>query len=152
MRKKPEFVFTCQTEITAAIFHKYNPKLIIGGTYTGQILIWDTRGKSLPVQKTQPGSKFHSYPIYCLGVSGTANSHNITSISNDGVLCTWAVNSLSKAIRKIELKGRKKRTNNEKETFEDLGAICMATQETDNNILIGTDDSDIYQVNTHQPR
>ena len=88
MRKKPEFTFTCQTEITSAIFHKFNPKLIIGATYTGQILIWDTRGKPLPVQKTQPGGKFHAYPIYCLDVSGSTNSNNITSISNDGVMCT----------------------------------------------------------------
>ena len=45
IRKTPEFTFTCQPEITSAIFHPYNPKLIIGGTHTGQVLIWDTRGK-----------------------------------------------------------------------------------------------------------
>ncbi len=157
MRKKPEFIFNCQTEITSAVFHKFNPKLIIGASYTGQILIWDTRGKALPVQKTQPGGKFHAYPIYCLGVSGSTNSNNINSISNDGVFCTWSISNLSKATKKIELKGRKKRTDKEgfdtlsNQNTEDIGAICMATSESEtNHILIGTDDSDIYQVYTHQ--
>jgi dynein intermediate chain len=29
MRKAPEFTFTCQTEVTSAIFHKFNPKLVV---------------------------------------------------------------------------------------------------------------------------
>lgn len=161
MRKKPEFTFSCQTEITSAVFHKFNPKLIIGATYTGQILIWDTRGKPLPVQKTQPGGKFHAYPIYCLGVSGSTNSNYIISISNDGVMCSWSLSNLSKANKKIELKGKKRKTEKEggfdtitsSQNTEDIGAICMASHEAESNhILIGTDDSDIYQVYTHQSR
>jgi len=156
MRKAPEFTFTCQTEITSATFHKYNPKLVIGTTYTGQIMIWDTRGKSLPVQKTPPGGKYHSHPIYCLGVNGSINSHNIITVSNNGVLYTWSGNNLHKPTKKIEIKTKKRRTGDKAtdniSTFQsngcdDLGAICMATSEVDNNsVLIGTDDSDIYQV------
>jgi dynein intermediate chain, cytosolic len=162
MRKAPEFTFTCQTEITAATFHKFNPKLVIGATYTGQIMIWDTRGKSLPVQKTPPGGKYHSHPIYCLGVNGSTNSNNIISVSNNGLLYTWAGNlytsagnALHKPAKKIELKTKKRRTDKGPDNIptiqtnnnDDLGAICMATSELDNNsVLIGTDDSDIYQV------
>jgi dynein intermediate chain len=156
MRKEPEFKFTCQTEITSATFHKFNPKLIIGATYTGQIMIWDTRGKPLPVQKTPPGGKYHSHPIYCLGMNGSINSNNIISISNNGLLHTWSNDVLFKPAKKIELKTRKKK--NEKgdnisslqsniNVNDDLGAICMGISENDNNsVLIGTDDSDIYQV------
>ena len=104
MRKIPEFTFTCQTEITSATFHKFNPKLVIGATYTGQIMIWDTRGKPLPVQKTPPGGKYHSHPIYCLGVNGSNNSNNIISVSNNGLLYSWAGNALYKPTKKIELK------------------------------------------------
>ena len=160
MRKAPEFTFTCQTEITSATFHKFNPKLIIGATYTGQIMIWDTRGKALPVQKTPPGGKYHSHPIYCLGVNGSNNSNNIISLSNNGLLHTWNIsisntNSLFRPTKKIELKTKKKK--NEKDIMpsirdedkkeDDLGAICMGLSEHDNNsILVGTDDSAIYQV------
>lgn len=160
MRKVPEYKFTCQTEITAATFHKFNPKLVIGASYTGQILIWDTRGKNLPVQKTPPGGKFHSHPIYCLGVNGTLNSNNIVSISNDGVLCTWSLNNLSKPNKRMELKVKKRKGNDllsnteiksHTMNMEEIGAICMATQENEtNNIFVGTDDSEIYQVYAHQ--
>jgi dynein intermediate chain len=155
MRKTPEFTFTCQTEVTSAIFHKFNPKLVVGATYTGQILIWDTRGKSLPINKTPAGAKFHSHPIYCLGVTGTPNANNIVSVSNDGFLCTWSLSNLSKPIK--ELKVKKKKTADgpdsklERNYSDDIGAICLATQENEsNNIFIGSDDSDIYQVYVHQ--
>jgi dynein intermediate chain len=138
------------------MFHKFNPGTIIGATYTGQILLWDTRGKSLPCQKTPPGGKFHSHPIYCLGVNGTTNSNNIISVSNDGVLCTWSMNNLSKPTKRIELKQKKKKqepsgTGTQSTMVEEIGAICMATQENEtNNIFIGSDDSEIYQIYAHQ--
>jgi dynein intermediate chain len=157
LRKTPEFVFSCQTEITSAIFHKYNPKLVIGATYTGQILIWDTRGKALPVQKTPPGGKFHSHPIYCLGVTGTPNANNIISVSNDGVLCTWSLSNLSKPTKRMELKVKKRKQGEVIESKmdraynEEIGAICLATQENEtNNIFLGSDDSDIYQIYVQQ--
>ena len=163
LRKKPEFQFTCQSELTTAIFHPFNPKLIIGATYTGQILVWDTRGKSLPIMKTPPGGKYHSQPIYCLTVTGSSNSCNIMSISNDGVLCTWSTNNFNKVIKRIELKAKKKKPLiNEQITGvdvnrgtnpyqEEFGIISMTTHENEsNNIFLGTDDSDIYQVYTHQ--
>jgi dynein intermediate chain, cytosolic len=158
LRKTPEFTFSCQTEITSAIFHKFIPKLVVGATYTGQILIWDTRGKPLPVQKTPPGGKFHSHPIYCLGVTGTINANNIISISNDGVLCTWSMSNLSKPTKRIELKVKKRKQGEvmmdskiDRNYTEDIGAICLATQENEtNNIFIGADDSDIYQIYVHQ--
>jgi dynein intermediate chain len=156
LRKKPEFIFNSQTEITSAILHKFNPKLIIGATYTGQVLVWDTRGKNLPVMKTPPGGKYHSHPIYCLGITGSMNSNNIISVSNDGVLCTWSLPNLSKATKQINLKARKRRNQGEfdlgsNQYLEEVGAIVMATQESEtNNVMLGTDDSDIYQVYTHQ--
>lgn len=162
LRKKPEFQFVCQSELTTAIFHPFNPKLMIGATYTGQILIWDTRGKSLPVMKTPPGGKYHSHPIYCLSVTGSANSCNIMSISNDGILCTWSTNNFNKATKRMELKAKKKKTITEDQNSDghrsgvnpyqdEFGIICMTSQENEsNNIFIGTDDSDIYQVYTHQ--
>ena len=39
----PEYVFQCQSRVTKAKFAKYHPNLLIGGTYSGQIVIWDNR-------------------------------------------------------------------------------------------------------------
>mmetsp|Transcript_29389 Transcript_29389/g.30499 ORF Transcript_29389/g.30499 Transcript_29389/m.30499 type:complete len:641 (-) Transcript_29389:9-1931(-) len=171
LRKKPEYQFTCQSELTKVILHPFNPKLILGATHTGQILIWDTRGKPLPIMKTPPGGKYHSHPIYCLAVTGSSSNSNIVSISNDGILCTWSPSNLTKATKRIELKAKKKKVNIDGDSTtdgmssssssmskpmitpysEEFGVICMATQENDaNNLFIGTDDSEIYQISAHQ--
>ncbi len=39
----PDGVYTCQAPITAAILSDFHPNLIIGGTYVGHIVLWDTR-------------------------------------------------------------------------------------------------------------
>lgn len=174
LRKKPEYQFTCQSELTKVMLHPFNPKLILGATHTGQILIWDTRGKPLPIMKTPPGGKYHSHPIYCLAITGSSSNSSIVSISNDGILCTWSTNNLNKATKRIELKAKKKKiiqdldSTNTSEISgvsassqfsksmtspysEEFGVICMATNENDsNNLYIGTDDSEIYQVSAHQ--
>ena len=151
LRKTPEFVFTSQAEITSAIFHTYNPKLIIGGTYTGQLLFWDTRGKPAPVMKTPLGigggnsGKTHSGPITCLGVVGSTNANHVISLS-EGVLCTWSLANLTKPIKRIEMK----RKTELKYDLVDVGALSMGLQQFEtNNILVGSDDNNIYQVSLH---
>ncbi|VDN17666.1 unnamed protein product [Dibothriocephalus latus] len=42
-KTSPEYIFTCSEPITAASLAKFHPNLIIGGTYSGQIVLWDTR-------------------------------------------------------------------------------------------------------------
>jgi dynein intermediate chain len=170
LRKKPEYQFTCQSELTKVMLHPFNPKLILGATHTGQILVWDTRGKQLPIMKTPPGGKYHSHPIYCLAITGSSSNSSIVSISNDGILCTWSPHNLNKATKRIELKAKKKKVYQDLDSTSDtltssltkssninsthtdeFGVICMATQENDsNNVFIGTDDSEIYQISAHQ--
>jgi len=151
IRKVPEFTFTCQPEITSAIFHPYNPKLIIGGTHTGQVLIWDTRGKQTAVYKTplglgggQSGVKTHTSDITCLGVIGSTNSSHILSLSN-GAICLWSLSNLSSPVRRIELKTQQQKKENEDLT--EMSILSMGMQQYDtNNLLIGSDDNNIYQV------
>ena len=154
VRKVPEFTFTCQPEITSAIFHPYNPKLIMGGTHTGQVLIWDTRGKQTAVYKTplglggQSGVKTHTSDITCLGVIGSTNSSHIVSLSN-GVICLWSLNDLSKPVKRIELKVPLQKKEN-----DDLNEMCilsMGMQQYDtNNLLIGSDDNNVYQISLNE--
>ena len=152
LRKTPEFTFTCQAEVTSSIFHTYNPKLVIGGTFTGQCLIWDTRGKPTPVSKTPLGigggnsGKTHSGPITCLGVTGSTNSNHVISVSS-GVLCVWSLQNLSKPVKRIELMKKKIEY---KGALEEIGALSMGLQQFEtNNLLIGSDDNEVYQVSLH---
>jgi dynein intermediate chain len=49
---RPEHVFTCGTPVMCGKFHPTDPTLIIGGCYSGQLVIWDIRSGRLPVQKS----------------------------------------------------------------------------------------------------
>jgi len=148
-RKDPEFTFKNQAEITSAIFHPYNPKLIIGGTETGIVMIWDTRGKQAPIYKTplgvggSAGSKSHTSDITCLGVIGSINSSHIVSLSN-GIICLWSLNNMSSPVKKIELKNQDRKEN---DVLNELNVLSMGMQQNDtNNLLIGCDNNNIYQI------
>ena len=154
-RKVPEFTFTCTPEITSAIFHPYNPKLIVGGTHTGQVMIWDTRGKQTAVNKTplglgggQSGIKTHTSDITCLGVIGSTNSSHIISLSN-GALCLWSLNNFSFPVKRFELKTPIQKKENEE--LNEMSILSMGMQQYDtNNLLIGSDDNNIYQIDLNK--
>ena len=40
VKGRPEFVFTCQSPVLTVQFHRNDPHLVIGGTYSGQIVMW----------------------------------------------------------------------------------------------------------------
>lgn len=43
------------------------------------------------------------HPVYCLGMVGTQNAHNVISISSDGKLCSWSLDMLSVPQEILEL-------------------------------------------------
>ena len=85
-----------QSAVMSVAFSKFHPSYIIGGTYSGQLVLWDIRsGKRTPVQRSPLSSSSHTHPVYCLEVVGTENAHNLISASNDGRLCSWNLDNLS---------------------------------------------------------
>ncbi|KAH0621483.1 hypothetical protein JD844_022840 [Phrynosoma platyrhinos] len=92
----PEYVFHCQSAVMSATFAKFHPNLVVGGTYSGQIVLWDNRSnKRTPVQRTPLSAAAHTHPVYCVNVVGTQNAHNLISISTDGKICSWSLDMLS---------------------------------------------------------
>ena len=68
-----------------ASFAKFHPSYITGGTYSGQVVLWDIRSnKRTPVQRSPLSSSTHTHPVYCLKVVGTQNAHNLITVSTDG--------------------------------------------------------------------
>ncbi|VDM04289.1 unnamed protein product [Schistocephalus solidus] len=59
-KTSPEYVFNFQTAITAAILTEFHPSLVIGGTYAGQIVLWDTRCNAVSVKPCSKGFYFLS--------------------------------------------------------------------------------------------
>ncbi|KAF9946237.1 hypothetical protein BGZ65_009925, partial [Modicella reniformis] len=92
---RPEFVFHSQSDVLTVRFSDFHPNYIIGGTYSGQILLWDTRAKSLPILKTHLSAGGHTHPVYALDMVGTQNAHNLISVSTDGTMCSWQLDMLA---------------------------------------------------------
>uniref|UniRef100_A0A673YQH9 Dynein cytoplasmic 1 intermediate chain 2 n=1 Tax=Salmo trutta TaxID=8032 RepID=A0A673YQH9_SALTR len=52
-KNTPEYVFHCQSAVMSAAFARFHPNLVVGGTYSGQLVLWDNRSnKRTPVQRT----------------------------------------------------------------------------------------------------
>lgn len=96
---RPEFRFTASSPVQTAQFHSFNQHLIVGGCYTGQMLLWDMRAKTLPVQRSAMGSlKGHKHPIVSISMAGAQNSHEMVSVSVDGTICSWDLSRLSEPL------------------------------------------------------
>lgn len=53
--------FFLQSEVMSAGFAKFHPNLVVGGTYSGQIVLWDNRSnKRTPVQRTPLSAAAHT--------------------------------------------------------------------------------------------
>ena len=143
LHSRPEYTFQSTSDILTAKFSPFHPSLILGGSYSGQVLLWDTRSKSpLPVQKTPltgAASGGHTHPIYSIDVVGTQNANNIISCSTDGVVCGWTVDMLSQPQEYLELM-----TPPPSKT-EDLSPTCMAFPPSDpTSFIVGTEEGTIY--------
>jgi len=93
--ERPEFVFHSQSDVLSVCFSHFHSNLIFGGTYSGQILLWDTRSKHLPVLKTPLSAAGHTHPVYAIQMVGTQNAHNLITSSTDGTVCSWLVDMLA---------------------------------------------------------
>lgn len=138
----PEFIFHCQSSVMSTTFARFHPNLILGGTYSGQIVLWDNRvQKRTPIQRTPLSANAHTHPVYCLSVVGTQNAHNLISISTDGKLCSWNLDMLSQPQETLELHIKQSKP---------VAATCLAFPHGDvNNFVVGSEDGTVYSACRH---
>ncbi|KAL4120284.1 hypothetical protein QTP88_013003 [Uroleucon formosanum] len=110
-KNSPEYVFHCQSRVLSATFAKFHPNLILGSTYSGQIVLWDNRAqKKTPIQRTPLSNTAHTHPVYCIQVVGTQNAHNLISISTDGRLCCWSLDMLTQPVERLDLTAKQSKS------------------------------------------
>lgn len=122
----------------------FHPNLVIGSSYAGQILLWDTRAKSLPILKSPLSASGHTHPVYSLALPGTQNAHNLVSASTDGTVCAWVLDMLAKPIETLELEhpGHGK--------TDEVSITCLAFQDNENStFMVGTEEGHVYTVNRY---
>jgi dynein intermediate chain len=159
-KSTPEYIFHCQSPVLSCCFARFHPNLILGGTYSGKIVLWDNRSpKRTPVQRSPLSAMAHTvkhfylsdfcniqlkfnfflqHPVYCLSVVGTQNSHSLISISTDGKMCSWSLDMLAQPQETLDLQQRQSRA---------VAATCMAfpqPQSDINNFIVGSEEGTIY--------
>lgn len=143
LHSRPEYVFHSTSDILTAKFSPFHPNIIVGGSYSGQVLLWDTRssraGGGPPVQKTPLTGSGHTHPVYSIAIVGTQNAHNIITASTDGVVCSWTVDMLSQPQEYLEL------TTPPPSKTEDLAPTSITFPQSDPTFfLTGTEEGSIY--------
>uniref|UniRef100_A0A4W4H0W9 Dynein, cytoplasmic 1, intermediate chain 2a n=1 Tax=Electrophorus electricus TaxID=8005 RepID=A0A4W4H0W9_ELEEL len=138
----PEYVFHCQSAVMSAAFVKFHPNLVVGGTYSGQIVLWDNRSnKRTPIQRTPLSAAAHTHPVYCVNVVGTQNAHNLISLSTDGKMCSWSLDMLSQPQDSMEL------------VFKQSKAVAVTSMSFPlgdvNNFVVGSEDGSVYTACRH---
>lgn len=145
-KNTPEHVFHCQSPVTVTTFAKFHPHLIIGGTYSGQVVVWDNRvQKRTPVQRSPLSAAAHTHPVFCMRVVGTPNAHNLISISTDGRLCSWSLDMLSQPQETLELQQHKQ--------SKAVAVTSLAFPTGDvNNFIVGSEEGTVYTACRHGSR
>ncbi|KAI5302582.1 hypothetical protein KEM56_000549 [Ascosphaera pollenicola] len=143
LKSEPEYTFTSTSDILTAKFSPFHPNLIVGGSYSGQVLLWDTRsaraGGGAPVLKTPLTGSGHTHPIYSINIVGTQNAHNIITASTDGVVCAWTVDMFTTPQEHLEL------TTSPPSKTEDLAPTAVTFPQSDPTFfLVGTEEGPIY--------
>jgi len=143
----PEYVFTCQSQVLDAVipqFGQSNGTIVIGGTYSGQIVLWDSRAKATPVQHTPLSAIGHTHPVYSVQVVGTQNSHNLITISTDGRVCAWALDNLTQPLETLQLERQLAKT------ATPIAPTCASFPFGQaNHFYMGTEEGTVFQGIRH---
>jgi dynein intermediate chain len=152
LKGRPEYSLHATSDLLSCRFHPYHPSLILGGTYSGQLCLWDTRARNQrtgePVQKTPltGGRTGHAHPIYNLSVVGTQNASSVVSVSTDGVVCAWSTDMLTQPQEYLELHA----PNPSAYKTDDVAPSCITFPHADPTyFLAGTEQGSIFPVHRY---
>ena len=138
--QRPEYVFRCHETIETVCFDPFSPHLVIGGAYSGQVMVWDLRANAAPVRYTLLSCGAHTHPVFSMVVVGTENSHSLVSVSTDGHLCSFSLADLTAPTTSKVLTWDKRDVA--------VTAMRFADGET-NDACMGAEDGGIYRVLVH---
>ncbi|RIA97919.1 WD40-repeat-containing domain protein [Glomus cerebriforme] len=142
--ERPEFVFHSQSDVLTTMFSEFHPTLVIGGTYSGQIVLWDNRSKSLPVLKTPLSASGHTHPVYSMQMVGTQNAHNLITASTDGLICSWQLDMLVQPQETLEL------VHAEHSKTDEVSVTALGFPDNETAAFwVGTEEGIVYQANRY---
>lgn len=134
-----------QSDVLSVAFTPFHPNLLIGGTYSGQILLWDTRSRHPnPVLKTPLSASGHTHPVYSLSMVGTQNAHNLVSASTDGTVCAWTLDMLARPQETLAL------THPAHNKTDEVSVTALGFPENEAaTFWAGTEEGNVYAANRY---
>ena len=156
LEDRPEQIFECQSSVMTGLFDQFQPNLVIGGTVSGQIVVWDTRvGETnrYPVQKTPLTAQTHTDPVYSITQVGAKNQEQtLISASTDGRVCHWDLKNLSQPTKYYKLQqthGSQAASGKQQIYTSDLSVMGMGLPRGQaNSFYAASDDCMLYHVQT----
>uniref|UniRef100_A0A665U085 Uncharacterized protein n=1 Tax=Echeneis naucrates TaxID=173247 RepID=A0A665U085_ECHNA len=131
--------------VSALICLDYNPKdphTLVGGSYNGQIVYWDTRRGSRPVEFSSV-EQSHRDPVYKIIWLQSKTGTDVFSASTDGQVLWWDVRKLSEPTDCLVLDPGK-----EGNLDRALGAVSLEFEPTmPTKFLVGTEQGVVVSCN-----
>lgn len=156
LHSRPEYKFTASSPVMSAVFHSTEQHIIIGGCYSGQILLWDMRKNAFPVQRSSMSGKGHKHPVYAIAMMNAAVSSELVSVSTDGMLCHWDASRMEEPLITVFLNYPSPQSLlpghfdlGDADSRGPLNVCSMAFEQTETttNILFGTGSGQVYKSN-----
>lgn len=127
---KPEMRLSCHSPVLSVQFQESNPALVFGGTFSGQLVVWDTRTRSsLPERRSGMSTKCHAHPVYSmvqrsnasrLALQASLNGQStdtfgytvddpdhfttLVTAATDGTVCEWNMDNIFEPINRLQLR------------------------------------------------
>ncbi|GAO45952.1 hypothetical protein G7K_0197-t1 [Saitoella complicata NRRL Y-17804] len=141
-----EYSFTAPSDILSAQFSPFDPHIVVGGLYSGQIMLWDLRAGERAVLRspltttsssTSTGLLGHSSPVYATSIIGTQNAASLISVSTDGHFCAWSLDQLSAPLESLPLISPLNHT--------EIAPTCLAFHPRDPTaFVVGTEEGGVW--------
>ena len=81
---------------TSSTVSPQSANLIIGGTNSGQLVLWYNRHNTrTPVRRSPLSASMDTQSVYSARVVGTQNAQNLITVITDGKMCSWPLDMLA---------------------------------------------------------
>ncbi|XP_068709025.1 cytoplasmic dynein 2 intermediate chain 2-like [Montipora foliosa] len=105
-QNKPDATIDVASCLMCIAFHPKLPSLIAGGTFNGEVQVWDMRREDEALTATSGmGSDSHREPVtkvlWTLDPSSKANKYQVLSISGDGKVLIWQMSTGSHDLKLV---------------------------------------------------
>lgn len=139
---RPELTLKPVSPLVCIDYNPKDPHTLVGGTYSGQIVYWDTRRGSQPVEVSSVEHS-HRDPVYKIIWLQSKTGTDAFSASTDGQVLWWDMRKLSEPTERLVLDpGR------EGNLDRALGAISLEYEPTmPTKFLVGTEQGVVLSCN-----